>query len=366
VITATASNAAGGTFSIAVSHLASAQSLATSGFDSATSAIGTGTITFTKGNEDCIVTIDSSNATLSGACNAINNANMGVTATVIHDGSLSTPYKLLIVANDTGTANSVNVTENLSGGAALNIVTIAGQEAQDAEFTVNGLSISKSSNTVSDVIEGVTFTLKDITDTAITLAVEKDFDAIVNSINEFITAYNGINAYINSQFTYNSTTHTAGVLSGDSTLYRIQSALQNQITQIVSNSYTSYSVAGQVGLQFNRDGSLSLDEGKFRSALSNNFTGVAALFLGDGGAGIFTGLQNQLDSITDPLSGPIQSSEDSLNKQIKRLNDEILDYQYRLDKREELLFAQFSKADEALRLLQVSQSSLNSQLGKLS
>jgi flagellar hook-associated protein 2 len=366
VVSATASNATSGTYSINVSNLASAQSLSSDSFASATSAVGTGTLTLTKGGQDYTVTIDSSNATLSGVCTAINNANAGVTATVINDGSSSTPYRLLITANDTGTANSVVVSENLSGGSAINIATIAGQEAKDAEFTVNGISIKKSSNTVSDVINGVTFTLKDQTTTPATLYVVKDLDAIVKGFNDFIATYNGINTGINGQFTYNSTTKKAGLLSGDSTLRSIQSTLQSQISQSVSNQFTSYGIAGQVGLEFNRDGSLSLDETKFRSALSSNFKSVAALFLGDSGNdGIFANLQIRLDGITDPIEGPIHNATDSLDQNIKMINKEILSYQDRLDVEREMLTFQFGKADEALRLLTVSQASLSSQLSKL-
>jgi flagellar hook-associated protein 2 len=366
IITATASNATGGSYSITVSQLASTQSLSSDGFSSATSAIGTGSIILTKGGQDYAVTIDASNATLSGVCNAINKANAGVTASVINDGTSTTPYRLLMTTNDAGTANSVNVTENLSGGPVLNIATIAGQEAVDAEFTLNGIDITKSSNMVSDIIKGVTFTLKDKTDGPITLTVGKDLDAIVKSFNNFITSYNSVNTSINSQFAYNPTTKTGSALSGDSTLRSIQSAMQSQMIQSASNQFTSYSIANQVGLEFNRDGSLSLDETKFRSALSSNYTGVAALFLGDTGDGVFANLQTKLDSISDPLSGPIHYATDALNQNIRMINDQISAYQDRLAVEKEMLTEQFNQADQALRLLTVTQSSLSSQISKLS
>jgi flagellar hook-associated protein 2 len=503
------------------------------------------------------VTITGSNNTLNGARDAINNANAGVTATVINDGT-ATPHRLLITANDSGTANSFTVTENLSGGQALGLADV--QAAADAQFTVNGVNITKSTNSVSDVISGVTFKLKAVTTGPVTLNVDKDIDAIVEGFNEFVSSFNEINTYINAQFAYDSTLKKAGLLSGDSTLRRIQSTLQKDIIQSISNQFTSYSVASQVGLQFNRDGSLSLDESKFRDALSSNFTAVAALFLGNGtesggvtasdsrvasngktaatqagtysvqistlaqtastvgavavgtlsgdetltitsgassaivgllqnddlstvlskinselsaqgmaitaaddgtgkiqitadnygsahsftvvsdgdgssgttgfgstpsaangvdiagtiggnaavgagliltgasgqpeeglslsisqtstgnygtvtvssetegteGASILMNLQSLLDGITDPLSGPIHNSTDSLNQSIRSLNDQIESYQDRLEARRLLLTAQFQKADEALRLLSVTQSSLSNQIGSLS
>jgi flagellar hook-associated protein 2 len=282
IISATASNATiGGSYSITIGSLAQANSMVSSGFASATTAAaGTGTITIATGSADPVtITIDGTNNTLNGVRDAINNANAGVTATIVNDGSAS-PYKLLLRANNTGTANSFTVANNLTGGQALNLLQT--QAARDAQFSVNGLSVTKSTNTVSDVISGVTFTLKQTTADPVSLTVDKNRDAIVGAFKEFVSAYNAVSSFINSQFTYNASKETAGVLAGDSTLRSIQSKLQSQITQSISNRFTKYGVAGQIGLEFNRDGSLTLDESKFREALSDNFTGIAALFLGDG------------------------------------------------------------------------------------
>lgn len=281
-VSATASNVtSAGSYSINVTGLAQAKSMVSSNFAGTnTTQTGTGTLIITTGsNSPVTVNISSSNSTLSGVCNAINAANAGVTATIINDGT-SNPYRLLITANDTGTANAFTVTDNLSGGQALNITQK--QAAANAEFSVNGVDITKSSNTVSDVISGVTFTLKAQTTSAVTLNVGHDIDSIISSLQDLVTAYNDVNSFINSQFTYNSTTKAAGVLAGDSTLRTIQSNLQSKVVQLISNRYTAYSIANQIGLEFNSDGSLTLDEATLRSALSSNFTGVAALLLGDG------------------------------------------------------------------------------------
>lgn len=283
-VSATASSAAaGGSYSLTVGSLAQAQTLVSSSFaDTASTSLGTGTITITTGSGDPVtITINSTNSTLSGVRDAINNAQSGVTATIINDGS-STPYRLMITADDAGTANAFTMTSSLSGGQALTFEQT--QAATDAQFVLNGVSITKSSNTVSDVINGITFTLKDVSTAPVTLRAERDTDAIVAALNEFVTAYNAVNGFINDQFTYNSGTGKAGVLAGDSTVRRMQSMLQNPLIQSVKNQYTSLTVAGQAGLGFTRDGSLTLDETKFRKAFNDNFTAVAALFLGNGTA----------------------------------------------------------------------------------
>jgi flagellar hook-associated protein 2 len=225
------------------------------------------------------VTINSSNCTLNGVCNAINSANAGVTATLINDGS-STPYRLLITADETGTANSFTLTDNLSGGQALGLTQT--QAAADAQFLMNGVSMSKSSNEISDVISGVTITLKEESTNPVTLRVDRDVDSIVTAFKDFVSAYNAVNSFISGQFSYNKSSESAGVLAGDSTLRSVQSSIQNQLIQSVKNQFTTFGVTGQVGLDFGRSGELSLDENELRETLSKNFTAVSALFLGDG------------------------------------------------------------------------------------
>jgi flagellar hook-associated protein 2 len=548
-----------GGYTISVSNLAMAQSSASVNFDDIASVeTGTGTITITTGSGDPVnITIDDSNNTLSGIRNAINAANAGVTATIINDGSAS-PYRLLITADDAGTANAFAIADNLSGGQALGIVEM--QAAEDAQLVVNGVAITKSTNTVSDVIDGVTLTLKQETASDVRIDLETDTDAIVDSLKELVNAYNSVSSFINAQFKYNATTESAGVLSGDSTLRSIQSNLQNQILQSVQNQYTNFGVTSQIGLSFNRDGGLELDETKFRDALAENFTDVAALLLGNGtpsggatvtdsrvsytgktaatqagtydieitslaeqavvtgiqtittlandetltitsgasstivnllagddlaavlskinaaltsegmdvtaeddgsgqiqistdhygssydisvvsdrdtsagttgfgttpvtdsgadiegtiggnsavgsgltltgtagqpeeglsltisqtttgsygsvtlasesegeeGSSILLNLYSVLDGITDPLSGPIHNATDGLNRNIRMIEDRIEAYQTLLDTREALLYAQYQKADEALRLMNVTMSSLSSQIGSLS
>ena len=281
-VSATASSATpGGSYSITVGSLAQAQTMTSSSFaDTTATSLGTGTITIASGSRDPVtLTINSTNSTLSGVRDAINNSGAGVSATIINDGS-SSPYRLMITADDTGTANSFTVTSSLSGGQVP--VFEQTQAAADARFVVNGVSITKSSNTISDVIQGVTFTLKDVSTAPVTIHAERDADAVVKALNEFVAAYNAVNDFVNSQFAYNSNTGESGTLAGDNTLRRVQSMLQNPLTQSVRNPYTGFAVAGQVGLEFNRDGSLTLNESEFREAFNDNFTAVAALFLGNG------------------------------------------------------------------------------------
>ncbi len=174
IVTATASQGhSSGTYTITVSNLAQAKSMASANFaDIDKTTLGTGMFSLQIGsNQPVNITLDSTNNTLDGLRKAINAANAGVTATIINDGS-STPYRLIITANNTGTANAFAITDSSSGGQSLGLTqTVA---AADAQFNVNGVDITRSSNAVTDVIDGVNLTLKAKTTSPITVTVDKD------------------------------------------------------------------------------------------------------------------------------------------------------------------------------------------------
>ncbi len=361
---------ASGTYAITVSSLAQARSMASANFaDTDTTTVGTGTLVFQTGTNDPVtVTIDSSNSTLKGLRNAINAANAGVTATIINDGSAN-PYRLVIASNDTGTEKAFTLADNLSGGTALAMTET--QAAADAIFTVNSVSITKSSNTISDVIDGVTLNLQANTTSAVSVTVSTDIDSIVSAFTELATAYNDLNTFFSSQFTYNTATKTAGLLSGDSTVRSVQSKVQQLFTQSVSNGFTTFGVISQIGLSVSRDGTAVVNETKLRSLLSSDLEGVAGLVLGTedavkGEQSVLVKMQTALKGITDPLEGPIHNATDSLNRSTSNLNDQISKFEDRMMIVEEQLLAQYNAADQALRLLTVTQASLSSQLSSLS
>jgi flagellar hook-associated protein 2 len=314
VLSATASSIAKtANYSLTVSQLAQAQNLVASGQASATTAIGSGastTLTFdfgsisggtlsngtysgasftSNGSATRSITIDGSNNTLSGIRDAINAANIGMTASIINDGS-ATPYRLVLTSNTTGLANSVKI--SVTGDAALASLLAqdpAGSQnlsetsaARNANFTVNGIAISKTSNTVGDVVPGVTLNLAGTSATPVTLSTTPNTSSVSKAINDFVTAYNGAITAIQSQTGYDPTTKIAGTLQGDVSLSIIQSQMASMLTTTMGSTSGGFSNLTQIGIGFQKDGTLALDTTKLNSALNSNYQSVANLFIAAG------------------------------------------------------------------------------------
>ena len=232
------------------------------------------------------VTIDSSNNTLQGIASAINSANIGVTASIINDGS-STPYRLTLTSTATGASNSMKI--SVAGDTALNSLlgedptSSTGQSmtqtaaAQSANFTVNGIAVSKPTNTVTDVVPGLTLNLLQTTTTPLTVSVAQNTSTTSSSISSFVSAYNALQTVITNVTSYNATTKVGAVLQGDFAVNTLNSQLHEMLNTPVQGA-GSLSTLQDVGITFQTNGQMSLDSSKLNTVLSSNFNNVAALF----------------------------------------------------------------------------------------
>lgn len=351
VFSATAgSTAVPGNYTVEVSKLAQSQSLVAAGQASSTATIGNGTATtvtfdfgtigggtltngvysgaaFTSnGNGTASITIDSTNNTLEGIRDAINSAAMGVTATIVNDGS-GTPYRLALTSGSSGASNSMKITTSGGDGSIGSLLgydpagtqnltqTIA---AQNANLTVNGIAITSASNTVSEAIQGVTLTLTNTTAAPASLTVARDTTAINTAASGFVDAYNALASQIKSRSAYATNGSAGGALAGDGTLRVMQDQLRG-IFNTPASGGTLTSLA-EVGIAFQKGGSLSLDSSKLNSAISANFSDVTNLF--SSSTGFATRLADWAQSTLDP-GGLIDTRTQSLNKYVQDRNDEI-------------------------------------------
>lgn len=301
--------AAPGAYSVEVTKIAQSQKLAAVGQASATAAIGTGTLTFdfgtiSGGTFDAgtgkytgaafasngagvkTVTIDASNNSLAGIRDAINSANIGVSATIVNDGGAS-PYRLALTSTSIGKTNSIKI--SVAGDAPLSTLLAhdpaATQNlsetatAQNAEFKVDGVAVSKTSNSISDVIQGVTLSLlKTNVGAPTVVTVARDTASVTTAVNAFVKAYNDVNKTLGDLSAYDATTQQAAILQGDSSVRSIQSQIRNTLTSTLAGIGGSYTTLSQIGVSFQKDGTLAVDSTKLQSAIGTNFNDIASLF----------------------------------------------------------------------------------------
>lgn len=301
-------NAAETKFSIEVSQLAQNQKLASSTFASASSVVGTGTMTIDFGQYTTVaepappttsftantaktsknITIDASNNTLTGVRDAINKADAGVTASIVNDG---TGFRLAIVSNDTGENNALRIgtdvgltalAYNASTGASSNMTQTQG--AQNAKFKIDGIDISKPSNSVTDAISDVTLTISKVTTAPVNLSVSKNTAAMSKLAQDFVKGFNDLNKTLNDLSAYDAKTGKAGLLNGDSTVRQIQGSLRNMLNQSLSHTGGDFKTLSAIGFSVDKTGVMSLNESKFKAAMDKDAQGVVSLLASNGRA----------------------------------------------------------------------------------
>jgi len=364
VLTASADGSAtSGVFSIHVDNLAKQRIDVASGIaDSDTTSLGTGTIEVTVDGETTEVDLGSSANTLLDVVSAINAADAGVEASIVNDGGTD-PFNFVLTAKESGTQKSFSLdfTGYTAGDVDLSTAFTTTQAAEDASLTVNSIQITRGSNTVDDVIPGVTLNLTGIQDAGenVTLTVGTDVDGLVVDIQEFVDAYNGVQSFLDRQFDFDQEAGAGGPLFGDFTATAVRSRLQAVIASGVDNGNTFGSL-GAIGLRSTSNGTLSVDETDLRDAIEQDAAQVIDLFVENGG-GILSSLESTVEEFTR-FDGILDSRNDGFDRLIKNLNDQIDRSETRLDNFEANLTRRFASFESAIGGLQAQLSFLQSSL----
>lgn len=291
VASATASQSAmPGTYNLRVTSLASGQIVGSNLFASADSPLGiSGTISIR--GQAIEVSANDGLSSIAAKINALKDA--GVKASVLQ--TEPSKYRLVLSSTELGTANTISFDGSLDALQALGIVDSDGnvseiQAASDAVFTLNGVQFVRHSNTISDVVPGLTLNLAQAVDPGTglggvtSITVSPDDDAIVEAVKQFIYDYNSLLETMKAYNSYDTSTKTAGTLFGDPVLRRLLNALREVIFRKVDGALPGFETLPSVGIStgapgsYNKDGKIVLDETKLREALSTNREAVMYLF----------------------------------------------------------------------------------------
>lgn len=377
-----ASTSAVGSYTLNITSLAQSQNLVSAGQASSTTAISNGvatTLSFdfgtttgaafaTNGGGVKSITIDATNNTLQGISNAINAANLGVTATIVNDGSATTPFRISLTSNSTGASNSLKITATGGDGTINNLLgcdpaaammmtqTLA---AQNANFTVNGVAISSNSNTVTTAIQGVTLNLSSVTTTPVTLSVAHDSKNISAAIAAFADNYNALYNQLKSRSAYATATSAGGSLAGNGTLRTMISQMQGLFsTPAVPAAGGSLSYLAQAGISIQKDGTMKVDSTVLNNVMNTNFSDLTNLLSST--SGFATRVNTWTKNVLSPGNGLIPTATDSINTSISNDNTQIDQLQARM----RTLQAQYTKQYTSLNMLLSNMSGTSTYLSQ--
>ena len=324
---------------MAVQQLAKAQSTA-SGAVAADTAMGTGSMTielgswsgssFTAGaGTPVAVTINAGEDSLAEIAAKINDADAGVSATVLKDAS---GERLLVRSKETGLENGFRITVadddgNDTDASGLSRLAFdvgnangmsSSQSAQNALATINGVSISSASNRLADPLPGMTLQLSQVTTEPVEIEVSSDTEAVRANVQAFVDAYNTINTTLATATRYDATTKVAGALQGDSTATGLHNALRSMMRSITASS--PYTRLADVGIELQTGGKLSIDSEKFDAALAD-MDGLKSLFTIETGANTTEGFGRKIQAFAKGLvdaEGLVGNKTTALQASIKR------------------------------------------------
>lgn len=357
---------------MAVQQLAKAQSTASTAVATG-SGVGSGSMTielgawsgssFTAGSGTPVsVTINPGEDTLAEIAAKINDADAGVSATVLKDAS---GERLLVRSKETGLENGFRITVadddgNDTDASGLSRLAFAvgsangmtqSQAGQNATATINGVSISSASNRLADTLPGMTIQLSQVTTAPVEIDVSADTEAVRANVQAFVDAYNTLNSTLSNATRYDAGTKKAGALQGDSTATGLQNALRGMMRSVTGG--TPYTRLADVGIELKAGGALALDAGKFDASLSN-LEGLKNLFTVDTGSATTEGFGRKIKTFAEGLidaDGLVSTKASALQKSIDRNGLEQEKVNDRAARAETRYLAQYNAMDAAVAKL---------------
>ena len=384
-----------GRFDISVSSLAAAQSLYSGTFATTSTEVGTGTLTIAVGapsyesgsagnysgfsaSSTTDIVIDTSNNTVAGLRDAINDADAGVTAAILLDGD---DVRLVVTSDETGTSNAISLTVADADGSDTNESGLSqlayhydaasmshvgrmseSRAAANASFTLNGIDLTSASNTIDGLIDGLNFRLNTETTSAVTAVVEQDRSAIIDEIEAFIDEYNTFQSSLSSSMSYNELSGS-GVFQGDSMARQLSTSMRTSLTNTISGLTGDISLLSSIGITADRYGQLSIDKTVLEDALASDISGVREFFAGDGTTdGLAKRVTDTIDVFTNVSTGLIVSREASIESLLDRIEDQRLAVERRAAALETRYLRQFTAMDALVGQLQSTSDFLTNQL----
>ena len=358
-------------YSVEVAQLAQSQKLTSGTFADQDAVVGTGELTVTVGTETFIIDVTTEDNTLAGIRDSINGAldNTGVSATIVNADAGS---YLILTGDKTGAANNMTVTQTggdggLSAleydpGAGLNSMTES-IAAQDALVRIDGFDVLSSTNTIVGAVDGVTLNLLQA-DPGLpaSLQIDNDTDTVTQVINDFVASYNALIETFDQLTSYDAESELAGPLLGDATIRGIRDQIRREFSTNVENISAPFNSLGEIGIEIQLDGKLSVVDADLSTVLDENFSNLGQLFAATDGFAV------RLFDLADSYlatGGIIATRTDGLNRSIEEFSEQRDKLGDRLASLEGRLLRQFNALDSLIGQLNQTSNFLSQQLSNL-
>lgn len=355
-----------GNWNIEVLKMANKASAISNGFpDRDQTEIGVGYFRFDTAEGQRDVYVHGDNNTLDGAAKAINAAGVGMRASVINDRSdPDNPWRLIVSADKVGGDHPVEYPTLYFLDGDQDFYFDKEREAENGLVKIDGFEIEIPDNKIEDLVPGLSLTIKQAAPgKVINLTVKEDMEVVSGKVKTFVDAMNEVLSFIQTQNKLTKDTDTSKTLGGDSTLRSVENQIRQllQGTQVGVGEIRSLS---QLGIQFNRNGTLDYDEEKFNSILTKRSEQVQRFFVGDGfSTGFIAATKRTISGMLDGVFGPISNKRRGLQAQIQQADQRIENMERHVGRKEEALKRKFANLEEKMSRLKSQGAQLQAKLG---
>ena len=325
----------------------------------------------TSVNAPTTTTINVATDTPAGVVSAINAANTGVTATLINTGTGANNYRI-VLAGQTGSGSVFTLTSNPDLGFHETANTL--QSAQDSILEYEGLTLTRSSNSVSDVIEGATINLMGTSASEVRLAIANDRSTLKTNIQDMVSNYNSLLTSLDNFIAVDSDTEMAGALSEDGALVRF---LKDKIRSAVFNDSSTpsgnISAMRDLGVSVNRYGAVTFTEATYDAAVLSNYDNIVTMLtadtsnanlFADGNKGLAQDIATALEDLTD-ATGVVTVREATAVTDKSNHEDALIKLEKRMDVIYNRYLTQFGAMEGLMATLDSTKNYLTSQFESL-
>ena len=355
-------NYVAGNWNVEVMSLAEKASAVTNGFpDKDKTQVGTGYMRFktAAGEKDVYIKGDSN--TLEGVSKAINQAHVGIRASVINDRKTpDAPFKLILSSDGTGTDKDVEYPRVYMLDGDQDLFFEGGKPAKNGVVKVDGVEFEVSDNSLKDVLPGVTLDLKSASPgKSVSIGVKEDMEAVSGKVKTFVDGMNGVLTFIQTQNKLDKSTDTSKTLGGDGLIRSVEQRMRSIVQNPQYGVKGKITLLSQVGISFNRNGLLDFDQKKFNAVLNADAPSVQQFLVGDGfSTGLISSVKREINTLLNPAFGPVATRSKSLKQKIDQIDERIETKTRQLEKKEQTLKDKFSRLEENMSRLKSQGSQL--------